>query len=101
MASKDDNPVWLLIIWLGGAGLGAGYGLWGIYDGWINPIKDIAFNQWVATPGGFAVALFCVWRGVKEYRAIKSGTRGQGGESPQEGSSASIADDKPQDDTKS
>ena len=87
MEEKQDNPIWSLVVWGAASTAAASYGLWGVNDGWINPIKNIEFNRWVATPVGFAVALWCVWKGVKEYRKVKSKPEGEG-PAPEQGAGA-------------
>ena len=79
---EKDNPVWSLVLWGGGAALAVGYGLWCILDGWLSDTVEEStktFSQWM-TPVSFAAALWCLWRGVREYQAVKAKvSQGQGG----------------------
>lgn len=78
---EKDNPVWSLVLWGGGALVAVGYGIWCIFDGWISETVSEStktFSQWT-TPVSFAVALWCLWRGRREYRDAKAKAQGQGG----------------------
>jgi hypothetical protein len=88
MAEEKDNPIWSLVIW-GGGGLAAFlYGLWCVYDGWFNEgYEHVDFSR-AAAFVSFAAALYCLWRGIKEYRAVSAGAAEQGTESPGDGPTA-------------
>ncbi len=85
-ASKEAK--WSLIFWWGAAVGVFLYGLWCVYDGWINLDHDAkTFNQ-IAAIVCFAATGWLVWQGVKESRQIKEqaakaeqGQQVQGGES--------------------
>lgn len=89
MADEKDNPIWSLVIWGGGALAAFVYGLWSVYDGWFNEgFKSAEFNRYAA-PVCFLAALWCLWRGIKEYKTVAAGTAEQGTESPGDGEAAS------------
>jgi len=84
-SERKDNPTWSLIYWGGLAVVLAGVGAWCISDGWFRPGYDsAAFSRWV-TPVAFAGMLWCIYRGVKEYRSVKAKAEGQGDEAAPSG----------------
>jgi hypothetical protein len=85
MAEEKDNAIWSLVIWGGGAIALIAIGLWCVNDGWFKEgFKDAEFNR-IAAPVCFLAAVWCVWRGIKEYKVVAAGGAEQGGESPGDG----------------
>jgi hypothetical protein len=88
MAEEKDNPIWSLVIWGSGAVALLAIGLWCVNDGWFKEAcKDAEFNRYAA-PVCFLAAIWCVWRGIKEYKAVAAGTAEQGTESSGDGPAA-------------
>lgn len=92
---EQDNPVWSLVIWGGGALAAFGFGIWCIVDGWVSQTVSEStrtFSQWM-TPVSFAIVLWCLWRGIREYKDVKAKAQGQGASS----AAPSQVDDRPGD----
>jgi amino acid permease len=72
MPERTKDATWSLVFWLVPMVAAVGYGLWCISDGWFSlpGYEHKSFNQ-LMTPVAFAIALYCLWTGVKEYRKVQ------------------------------
>lgn len=70
--TKGNEARWSLVFWLLPAAGLVGYTAWCVADGWFRgPYEWQRFSQ-VMAPVSLAVALWCVWQGLKEYRKVKA-----------------------------
>lgn len=78
MAEEKGNPTWSLVVWGVPALICIGYGVLCVLDGWFREGYEHAeFSRWAAGPV-FIAGLWCAWRGIKEYRDVKSAAEEQG-----------------------
>ena len=84
-SERKDNPKWSLFYWLGLAVIFVGIGAWCINDGWFRENYEWKTFSQVLTPVVFATVLWCIYRGVKEYRWVKAKAEGGDAESASAG----------------
>lgn len=73
-----DNPTWSLVIWGGATVVLVVYGVLCVIDGWFRPDYEHADFNRVAAPVCLVAAVWCIWRGTKEYKSLKARAAGQG-----------------------
>lgn len=82
MAKENSGAALSLVVWGVPAVLAVGYGVWCVIDGWYRPGYEHADFSRFAAPVAFLAAIWCAWRGIKEYKAVKAGPQGQGSDAP-------------------
>ena len=70
--AKSHEGRWSLVFWLiPTLGL-VGYSAWCVADGWFRPGYPSQLFSQVMAPVALAVALWCLWQGIKEYRKVQA-----------------------------